>query len=93
VLKNSGLWLRSWPIKQCYCALFNCCSFHGNKREALLLEQPLVRCGRTYPRQDCFSPLLGECQVLKDRPPSLLCDVVSVCKEEMCDSVMAWMML
>ena len=41
VLKNSILYLRICSVKQCYCALCICCSFHGNKQEVLLLEQPL----------------------------------------------------
>ena len=38
MLKNSAFWLRISSIKLYYSALYICCSFHGNKYEALLLE-------------------------------------------------------
>ena len=40
MLKNSALYLTICSINQCYCALCICCSFHGNKQEVLLPEQP-----------------------------------------------------
>ena len=38
--KNSISSLKMCSIKQCYCALCICCSFHGIKLEVLLSEQP-----------------------------------------------------
>jgi len=40
VLRSSILELRICSIKQHYCTLCICCSFHGNEQEALLSEQP-----------------------------------------------------
>ena len=42
MLKNSILQLRIFSVKQCYCALFICCSFHGNKQEALQSDLPTL---------------------------------------------------
>lgn len=38
MMKSSVLELRICSKKQHYCALHICCSFHGNKEEALFLE-------------------------------------------------------
>ena len=42
MLRNSVLQLRICSIMQCYCVLCICCSFHGNKQEAILSEQRLA---------------------------------------------------